>query len=113
MPYENRLPLLMDRGIALWDVIHTFERKGSSDAHFKRAEVNDFLSFFELYPSIEVVACNGGKSASVFDRMLKDAPELRQRLRVVQLPSSSPAHAMKNAVQEKTRVWIEKLALKL
>jgi len=112
LPYESRLAALKQRGVALWDVIHCFRRKGSLDSAIDTPIVNDFTGFFHaggLGSSIECVALNGAAAAKLFRQHVQARGLVPERVRVVQLPSSSPAHAMKDAVVVKTARWRELL----
>lgn len=90
--YEERLSLLLSRGIALWDVLRTARRDGSLDAAIGDGVANDFASLFERYPNIEAIGFNGRKAFELFQRLV--VPELPKgvfdRIRFGVLPSSSP-----------------------
>src|SRR5438105_5020495 len=60
--YEQRLAFLSDHEIALWDVLRSAERRGSSDAAIMNAEPNDFAQLFSEYPDLRRIAFNGGKA---------------------------------------------------
>jgi hypoxanthine-DNA glycosylase len=111
LPYEERLEALKRNGVALWDVIAEFERakNTSSDTDLQQTRVNDFASLLREYPSIQMVACNGGKAYTLFNKHFNKY-RFSFRVSVIQLPSSSPAHAMKDAVNVKTCKWRKLLA---
>ena len=110
-PYEQRVLALTSKGVAVWDVCREFTRKGSLDSNLRGVTPNDFAALFDAHPSIRLVASNGGTSYALFRRHVGAAEVARRRLVHVLLPSSSPAHAMKNAVDEKTRRWKEALQI--
>jgi len=110
-PYEQRVVALTSRGVAVWDVCREFTRKGSLDSNLRGVTANDFVSLFDAWPSIRLVASNGGTSYALFRRHVGVAEMERRGMVHVLLPSSSPAHAMKNAVEEKTRRWKETLQI--
>jgi hypoxanthine-DNA glycosylase len=91
-PYGARLAALQSHGLALWDVLHTCRRVGSSDSAIdpKGLAVNDFGRLFARYPTITRVYFNGVKAAELY-RRLADAAE---RVTYLRLPSTSPAHVM-------------------
>ncbi len=95
--YAQRVKLIKDNNLALWDVLKCCERHGSLDMRIddETIEVNDFMAFFKKHPAIHDVFCNGGKSHAEFKkRVLPALPEaLRERLTVHRLPSTSPAMA--------------------
>jgi hypoxanthine-DNA glycosylase len=91
-PYQTRLAALQSAGVALWDVLHTCRRAGSSDAKFdmKSLVANDFGQLFATYPSIARVYFNGRVAQRLFERLVDVDTSVSYRL----LPSSSPARAM-------------------
>lgn len=94
--YEDRLQALIRNRIALWDVLAGCERPGSLDAaiRMRDAQVNDFASFFEAHPAIEVVAFNGVKAAEMYrNRVGPDVGRGGGVLRLETMPSTSPANA--------------------
>lgn len=96
LPYARRVARLLERDVAVWDVLKQCERSGSLDGNIVRETeiANDFARFFRRHPSIRAVFFNGGKSESAFRRLV--LPHLGARaaqLQFVRLPSTSPAHA--------------------
>ena len=96
LPYAQRVERLLERGVAVWDVLKHCEREGSLDSGIRRDTevVNDFTRFLEEHPSICAVFFNGRKSEGVFTRRVQ--AQLGPRgttLRCARLPSTSPAHA--------------------
>lgn len=113
--YARRVRRLVAAGVCVWDVIRSCQRKGSLDSAIEREAYNDIDALMCRQPSIRVVACNGGKSFSSFKKYLKLHAEVLagrewlQRVRVVRVPSTSPAHAMKDPVVTKASKWSEAL----
>lgn len=96
LPYRTRVARLLERDVAVWDVLKQCEREGSLDGSIvPGSEVaNDFVGFFRRHPHIRAVFFNGAKSHSAFERHVR--PRLGARagsLRFQRLPSTSPAHA--------------------
>ena len=95
--YAQRVELIKKNRLALWDVLKCCERQGSLDTRIddKTIEVNDFAAFFRRHPRLTHIFFNGMKSESEFKkRVLPRLPEeLRGRLVLVRLPSTSPAMA--------------------
>lgn len=96
--YARRAAALRAARIALWDVIASCRRRGSLDAAIERGSVrvNDFAGFLARHPRIGCIAFNGGTAETLFRRHV--LPRLRaagttRTLRLVRLPSTSPAHA--------------------
>jgi double-stranded uracil-DNA glycosylase len=95
-PYKQRVKILTDHGIALWDVLAAAERPGSLDSSIVHASAraNDFESFFRAHPHIRRVFFNGRKAEELYRRFaLPSLPDDIQELRYECLPSTSPAHA--------------------
>lgn len=99
LSYEQRLARLRGRGVGLWDVIASAERAGSLDAAIRSPEAADLRGLVESLPRLKAVAFNGGLAARMGRRILGglDAIEL------VDLPSSSPAHAI--SLSAKSQTW--------
>lgn len=100
LDYEQRCQLLTASGYALWDVLASCERPGSLDSRIVRAteQANDIAAFVMRHPELQCIACNGRTAEKLLDRHCgKALSELREhharRLRIVSLPSSSPAMA--------------------
>lgn len=98
LPYEARLAAIMAEGFGLWDVLASAERMGSLDAAIRSPEAADLLGLVAALPHLQMVAFNGAKSAKIGRRILSGKIDT---VRLVDLPSSSPAHA---------RPWIDKAA---
>lgn len=112
LPYRGRVACLQSAGIALWDVLHACERKGSADNAIvpstERANAVDKL--LQVYPQLRFVLLNGGKAHAAFRKHI--VPELsarrQARLRLVCLPSTSPANAA-SARDKKIKCWTDAL----
>ncbi len=94
LPYAQRVQRLLERGLAVWDVLQRCDRAGSRDSAIVRdSEVaNDFRGFFRRHPAIDTVFFNGAKAEAVFARCVRSRLNGRE-LRCKRLPSTSPAHA--------------------
>ncbi|MBO9708391.1 MAG: DNA-deoxyinosine glycosylase [Caulobacter sp.] len=101
LDYDERLAALLARGVGLWDVIGEAERSGSLDAAIRDPSANDLLSLVGALPALRVVAFNGGTSAKLGTRLLAPAAN---RLALLPLPSSSPAHAALS-FEQKAQAW--------
>jgi len=112
LPYDERLGILRAAGVGLWDVIAGGERRGSLDDHdFRRdairnAEPADLNALIATLPVLRTVAFNGALAARNGRRLLGD----RADLTLIDLPSSSPAHA--RPFEAKAEVW-DRLAITL
>lgn len=90
--YEQRLQMLLEKHIALWDVLAACERDGSLDAAITKERSNDFPALFRQYPHIKKVCFNGTKAFQSFKK--HQSPLLAQPgITYFELPSTSPANA--------------------
>lgn len=83
--YEDKLALLEKNGIALFDVIKSCEREGSTDAKIKNAEVNDIPALLNKYPNIKGIVLNGSLAKKLFEKNFSDI-----NIPLLPLPSTSP-----------------------
>ncbi len=107
---ENVLALTVNK-IAVWDVLAQCERKGSLDSAIVRGTevVNPIGELLEQSPGISMIGLNGGAAFALFNKMHK-ALLATVDLKVVKLPSTSPAHAAMNLVL-KRQVWARLLEI--
>ena len=103
LEYKKRLDMLLQNRVALFDVIGSCKREGSLDSAIKDIEHQDFESFFQKYPNIETVFCNGGKAYCEFLKIRKGDKK------IYKLPSTSPANARMSR-DKKLKEW-EKIKL--
>lgn len=87
MAYAQRLDVLRQRGLGLWDVYASCRREGSLDQAIREAQFNDLARLTRWAPGLRLVAHNGGESARAMQRVQALG------LPVLRLPSSSPANA--------------------
>ena len=83
-----KLAMLLNGGVALWDVIESCDIKGSSDASIKNVVPAHAERITGTAP-IEQVICNGGTAGRLYKRYLQE----RTGLPAIVLPSTSPANA--------------------
>lgn len=102
LPYDARLAALLAGGVGLWDVHAEAVRPGSLDAAIKHAANNDLLGLVDSLPRLRAVAFNGGAAAKAGMRLLASRTD---RLALVALPSSSPAHAAMG-LEAKREAWL-------
>jgi hypoxanthine-DNA glycosylase len=95
LDYELRLAALEQQRIALWDVVATARRTGSSDATIRDAAANDLPSLLERLPALRAVAFNGGKALAIGRPLLAG-----RDLAILALPSSSPLHTVGLAAKQ-------------
>ena len=97
LPYAVRTARLVNHRVALWDVLATCTRKGSSDATIRDTVPNDIAGFLSAHPSVRCIALNGQTAGRLFSLKIGSVPK-------VILPSTSPANA-RLSLEEKTRIW--------
>ena len=98
--YLIRSKWLLSKGLGLWDVYATCERKGSLDSRIRCPVLNDLASLNKLCPNLAAIAHNGGESF----RHARHTEQLG--LPVYRLPSTSPANASWS-FERKLAAWRE------
>ena len=100
---DEKRRLLLDSGIALWDVCGECEISASADASIKRVAVNDLAPIFAA-AKIEAVFTNGRTAHELYMKHLFSV----WGLNAVYLPSTSPANAAMNYDKLKS-IWQNEL----
>jgi len=90
MPYDARLKRLAQRGIALWDVVGEARREGSLDGAIREATANALAEYVAGHPRLAAIAFNG-KTAARLGRLALGEMDA---IRLIDLPSSSPAYTL-------------------
>ena len=97
LPYLERVAALQQSGIALWDVLQACDRDGSLDGNIhKDSEIaNDLPGLLGGFPTIQAIGFNGGKAWMAFRRLVQPVlnPKIHDHLKLIRLPSTSPANA--------------------
>jgi hypoxanthine-DNA glycosylase len=89
LAYPDRLAALTAARVALWDVVASAARTGSTDAAIRDWTANDLAALVASLPALRAVAFNGGTAARIGRAALG-----RTTLALVDLPSSSPLHTV-------------------
>lgn len=97
--YDQRIQILKNHHIALWDVIDSCERKGSLDSEIKNEEANQIEELLEDHSNIKAIFCNGGKSYKNVQKILGK----NYKIPVFLLPSTSPLHTV--SFEKKLEEW--------
>lgn len=93
-PYPERIDALKNADIALWDVLHSCQRKGSLDTAIESDSItaNDLDAFLDIHSSIKLLCFNGATAERCFRQHVKLKAE-HAAIAQIRLPSTSPAHA--------------------
>ncbi len=106
--YSAKKAFLIKHNIALWDVLKSCHREGSSDSNIKNSVPNDIDKLLRDYPNIKAVFFNGETAKKLFygfiSKNLKST-----NISYITLPSTSPANTKK--IEEKLDKWKEILLL--
>lgn len=99
LAYDDRIVRLVERGIALWDVVGEALREGSLDGALRQVRANPLSGFVARHPGLRAIAFNGQTAARLGRRALGEGlvPTL------IDLPSSSPAYTL--AFERKLERW--------
>ena len=106
LAYDDRLDALIEARVALWDVIGSARRAGSTDAAIADIEGNDLAGLIATLPDLRAIAFNGG-TALKYGRTLL-GPDFAGA-DIVALPSSSPLHTI--GIAAKRPAWTALAAL--
>jgi hypoxanthine-DNA glycosylase len=98
--YEQRMRILLENHIALWDALKVCEREGSADNDIIQEESNDFIKFLGKHPKIQLIAFNGKKAEDYFTLYYKHKLNIPK----ITLPSTSSANTWKT-FDEKLSEW--------
>jgi len=98
--YSQKVMLLQQNNIALWDVLAYCEREGSLDSNIKNEVANDFDAFYKKYPKIKHVFFSSKNAAAYYDRYVGKRPGLTYNV----LPSPSGANASMR-FEQKLEIW--------
>ncbi len=85
---DQRLWLLKECKLGLWDMVKGCSRENSLDSSLENEEVNDLAAFLEAHPSITRLAFTGRKAEALFKTHFSHLD-----IETVYLPSPSAAYA--------------------
>lgn len=101
--YAERTAALLERGVAVWDVIAQCVREGSGDDRIEDALANRLIALLAENARIRHVAFNGGTAFSTARAMTPEIFAL-PGVQIERLPSTSPRHA-RMRLAEKAAAW--------
>ena len=107
--YEEKSAILVENNIAIWDVLHSCEGKGSLDNNIKNEQANDFESFYREYPQIKYIFFTSKNAEAFYKRHVGFD---KDRIYTT-LPSPSPTNARMTLTEkiEKWRVLLDAIRL--
>ncbi len=100
---EEKRRMLLENGIAVWDVIFSCDIIGSSDSSIKNVVPNP-LEEVLAQADIRQIYTNGKTAGKLYEKYIREKTGRECRM----LPSTSPANAACN-LDELIRVWGENL----
>lgn len=100
--YESKKAFLLNNKIAIWDVLKSCDRENSSDSNIKNPVANDFKSLYIKYPNLKSIYFNGRKAEVLYKRLVVKNVN-KDDLSLFNLPSTSPANAVK--LEDKENEW--------
>ncbi len=107
VPEHDDIPakrqMIIQNGLAVWDVIRSCEIIGASDASIRNVEPNDLAALIAKL-GVERVVCNGSTSARLYRKYALP----HTGLEATALPSTSPANAAFR-LERLQQVWGEVL----
>ena len=103
--YQQRISQVTKLPVILWDTLKSCERPGSLDSNISStsAAANDIPGLVEQYPGIRAIGFNGAASEKFFRQLL--LPKMTDSdIKLIRLPSTSPANAGMN-FNQKLELW--------
>ena len=88
---EEKKQMLLENGVAIWDVIASCSIVGSSDTSIKDVVVNEFSEILGK-TKIEKIYVNGTKAYELYHKYAEE----KTGIKAIKLPSTSPANAAWN-----------------
>lgn len=106
LEYPERLRVLLEHHVALWDVLKLCQRPGSLDADIVvgSEQVNYFQPMLATGTAIRAVFFNGMTAEKMFRRHVLEGLDMADNIQLVRLPSTSPAHAAMS-YEDKLAAW--------
>lgn len=99
LDYDARLAALIAAQIGLWDTVASALRTGSLDGALREVEQAALPALVSTLPALRAIGFNGATAAKIGRKALGETA-----LTLIDLPSSSPAHAVMSFAQ-KAEQW--------
>ena len=100
---DQKIWLLKELNLSLWDIVKSCNRENSSDANLKDIIPNDIEALLKEYPNIKQIAFTSRFAQSVFKKHFSNLD-----IKTIYLPSPSPAYAAMS-FEDKCKIYKEKL----
>ncbi len=94
--YKEKEECLKEHHIALWDVLSSCEREGSSDANITNEDLNDIENLLKQYPNIHLIVCNGKEAFSYIENM---------KLEIDSVAAESTSNTNAKTLEKKVENW--------
>lgn len=99
--YENKVKLLLDNKIGLWDIIKTCDIDNSKNSTITGPTFNDIETLLKTYPNIKLILFNGKDSYGMYKQYLNDI-----NIPILSIPNTSNVN-----VHFKQEIWEKALSL--
>lgn len=98
--YSDRIALVRNHSIAIWDICHKAQRPGSLDSNISDEIPNDIESLLKQYSTISTICFNGKKAEQLYLKHFKK----KENITYHTLLSTSPANAS-YSFEQKLENW--------
>ena len=99
LDYDDRLSALLAGHVGLWDTVASARREGSLDVALREGRHAALPELVATLPALRAIGFNGATAAKIGRKALGETA-----LTLIDLPSSSPAHA-RMTFAEKAERW--------
>ena len=103
---KQKIELLKELDLALWDIVKSCNRKNSSDSNLKDIVVNDIKNLLKEYPNIKLIAFTSRLAQKIYNKEFSDLD-----ITTSYLPSPSSAYAsmsFENKCEIYKKILVEK-----
>ena len=100
---DQRIWLIKQCKLALWDMVQSCKRENSADSNLEDITPNDIEVFLKEYPNIEQIAFTSRLAEKIYKKYFNHLD-----LKTIYLPSPSPAYASMS-LEEKANKYKELL----
>ena len=100
---DQKIWLLKELNLALWDIVKSCNRVNSSDNNLKDITPNDIKSLLKEYPNIKEIAFTSKLAQKIYNKHFSNL-----EIDTFYLPSPSPAYAAMS-LEDKSKIYKEKL----